>query len=157
MKGGVTVGSKVSNGRIFRSVAFVACLATIVGLTVEPAGADEVDISAFFNNVGITQDPTSGADFDGGGYSYSSLAMQLGDPINSREGIEPGDQITIEGATFTWPDTASGASDNIASFGQTIPVPETPGATKLAFLGAVDERPLDRDVRPQLPVHRRGR
>ena len=135
------VGAKVRSGRVFRSVALVACLATMVGLTAGPAGAGEIDISTFFNNVGITQDPTSGADFDGGGYSYSSLAMQLGDPINNREGIEPGDQITVEGATFTWPDTASGASDNIASLGQTIPVPETPGATKLAFLGAATNGP----------------
>jgi hypothetical protein len=141
VKGGVTVGSKTRNGRIVRSIALVASLATMVGLTAGPAGADEVDISSFFNNVGITQDPTSGADFDGGGYSYSSLAMQLGDPINNRAGIEPGDQITVEGATFTWPDTASGANDNIASLGQTVPVPETPGATKLAFLGASTNGP----------------
>ena len=141
MKGEVTVSLKTRYGRILRPVALVVSLATMVGLTAGPAGANEVDITSFFNNVGITQDPTSGADFDGGGYSYSSLAMQIGDPINNRAGIEPGDQITVDGATFTWPDTASGANDNIASLGQTIPVPEVPGATKLAFLGASTNGP----------------
>lgn len=129
--------------RNLKLVSVAALVVTSLALFAVPAQAAEIDIHAFYNNVGISQDPISGSNFDGGGFSYSSLALQLGDPIGGTDGVEPGDTIEIEGASFTWPDTASGANDNIASLGQTIPVPETPGANKLVFLGAATNGPSE--------------
>ena len=97
----------------------------------------EADLTAFLNNVGIQRDPTGmTANFDGGGYAYSGLALQIGDPVNGYAGVEPGDTLTAGGLTFTWPDRPVGASDNVSAVGQTVPVPIIPGATKIGFLGA---------------------
>ena len=98
-------------------MSVAALVVTSFASFVGPARAAELDISTFYNNVGISQDPISGSNFDGGGFSYSELALQIGDPINGIDGVEPGDTIEIEGASFTWPETASGANDNIASLG----------------------------------------
>ena len=135
---------KVTRTRNLTTLALAAFTATLIVLPAGPARAavaTEVDISSFYNNTGITQDPLSGANFDGGGFSYSSLALQLGDPVDSDDGIEPGAQIEFEGATLTWPETSSGQNDNLAALGQTIPIPETPEATKLIFLGAATNGP----------------
>jgi hypothetical protein len=135
-------------GKLARNLKTMSLAAVVATLIALPAGtarsavtSTEVDFSSKLNNIGITQDPTSGANFDGGGFSYSSLALQLGDPTNTEDGIEPGTQIEFEGATLTWPETSSGANDNVAALGQTIPIPETPGATKLVFLGAATNGP----------------
>jgi cytochrome c len=100
------------------------------GGPVEPAG----DISRMRNNVGIAQLPTSSADFDGVGYSYSAQALQLA-------GVTPGGTVTAGGFSFTWPTTSSGAADNVVAAGQVVPITAPAGATKLAFLGAADHGP----------------
>lgn len=121
-------------------LAFVAVTASIALVAAPgPASAEstEIDLTPFLNNVGIQRDPTlMNADFDGGGYAYSGVALQIGDPIDGYPGVEPGDTITAGDFTFTWPDRPAGATDNMLAVGQTIPIPETPGATQLGFLGA---------------------
>jgi hypothetical protein len=104
-----------------------------------PALAGEIDLGPYLNNVGITQDLSSGANFDGDGWSYSALSLRLGDPQNGYPGVAPGDRVTVDGFMFTWPNRPSGAPDNVLAESQTIPLPS--GATRIGFLGASNHGP----------------
>jgi predicted alpha-1,2-mannosidase len=90
-----------------------------------------------YTNVGVSGDSaTTGADFDGVGYSYSANAL-------SAAGVNPGSKITAAGSDFTWPDVASAAlysakPDNYEAVGQTIAVS---GSGSIAFLGAATNGP----------------
>ncbi|MGH2711794.1 MAG: hypothetical protein ACRDH9_11410, partial [Actinomycetota bacterium] len=125
--------------KLFGHRVGVLALTLTTALSLIPAGpahAAQVDLTAFLNNVGIQQSPAqTNADFDGGGYAYSAAALQLGDPVDGYDGVEPGDQISAGGFTFTWPQRPEGATDNVLTFGQTIPVAAASGATKLGLLG----------------------
>ncbi len=116
---------------------------TAIGLVLAPgpppALAGTVELGPYLNNVGITQDLSSGANFDGAGWSYSSLALRIGDPQNGYPGIAPGGRVTAGGFTFTWPSRPSGSPDNVRNESQTIPLPS--GASKIGFLGASDHGP----------------
>lgn len=123
---------------VFRARGLLpVALLVLVGLLVPaaPAGAGEVSLRAYFDNVGIAQDPTSGANFDGGGASYSSIALLL-------EGVRGGEPVTADGMTFTWPDSASGEPDNLEMGGQTVPVLPPEDATRLGLLGASHHGPV---------------
>jgi hypothetical protein len=50
--------------------------------------------------------------------------------------VTPGATITAGGLTFTWPDVASCAQDNILAAGQTILLSGQAGATTLGLLGS---------------------
>jgi hypothetical protein len=90
-----------------------------------------------YNNVGTTSDgtPPAGASFDARGNDYSAQAL-------AAVGITPGASVTAGGFTFTWPSVTARSPDNVLATGQVIPLPTTPGATTLAFLGAASDRPL---------------
>jgi hypothetical protein len=130
----------MSAGRFpLRTLIGVAlCSVLIIGVGTR-AGADEIGLDNFFNNIGIAQDPISGADFDGVGFSYSALALSLA-------GVEPGGTVAADGFEFTWPDEPSGGADNVASFGQTVPVTAPAGATRIGFLTAADHGPSQANV-----------
>jgi predicted alpha-1,2-mannosidase len=82
----------------------------------------------YYDNVGISDDANqSCADYDGDGYSYSAEAL-------SAAGITPGGTVSADGLSFTWPDAASCANDNILAAGQTMLVNGASGATKLGLL-----------------------
>jgi hypothetical protein len=88
-----------------------------------------------FNNKGISDDNSrTQANFDGVGSSYSAQALQ-------NAGITPGNSVTFNGVTFTWPSAASGQPDNVLAHGQVIPVTAANGATTLAFLGSASFGP----------------
>ena len=94
------------------------------------------NLAQAFNNVGITDEtnPAPG-NFDGDGNSYSAQALAAGDPANPADPkVVPGTQITVAGATFTWPDAPAGTVDNVAGSGVTVKLDGQ--GTKLAFLGA---------------------
>jgi hypothetical protein len=134
----VVVVERFARARRIWSVAAAAmiCAALVTG-TAGVAHADpvEIDLTPFFNNIGVRQDPDGTADFDGGGYSYSSTALSIGDPINDYPGVEGGDTIEAGGFSFTWPNRPN-QRDNVLTLGQTIPIPSSPGATEVGFLGA---------------------
>ena len=83
----------------------------------------------YYNNVGISNDgdTTCAADFDGDGFSYSAQAL-------AAAGLTPGGTVTADGLTFTWPNVASCANDNILAAGQTMLVSGASGASKLGVL-----------------------
>ncbi len=82
----------------------------------------------YYNNAGISDDTnTSCANYDGDGYSYSAQAL-------SAAGLTPGGTVSADGLTFTWPNVASCANDNILAAGQTMLVNGTAGASKLGLL-----------------------
>lgn len=109
-----------------------------IAATAGAAQAEDVSLATFRNNVGITQDPLSNADFDAGGYSYSALALR-------HAGLVAGEPVTVAGMTYTWPATASGAADNVATRGQEVPVVAPTGAKRLGFLGASTTGPVSGD------------
>ncbi|HEY0538988.1 MAG TPA: glycoside hydrolase family 3 C-terminal domain-containing protein [Actinoallomurus sp.] len=85
-------------------------------------------LSEGFNNVSITDDANHGpGNLDGGGNSFSAQAL-------AAVGLKPGAQFTFNGVTFTWPNVAAGAQDNVQADGRAFDITGT-GAT-LAFLGA---------------------
>ena len=86
------------------------------------------NLGDYYDNSGISDDSnTSCADFDGDGFSYSAEAL-------SAAGLTPGGTVSADGLTFTWPNIAPCASDNILAAGQTMLVNGTAGATKLGLL-----------------------
>ncbi|MFI5686523.1 GH92 family glycosyl hydrolase [Streptomyces sp. NPDC051636] len=96
-----------------------------VSLTVAAPGTP----LAAYNNTGISDDTGDHdeADYDGGGWSYSRQAL-------AEAGLTPGHRGTVEGLTFTWPDSPAGRPDNASAATQTIELP-TPAA-KLSFIGS---------------------
>ncbi|WP_433454899.1 lectin [Streptomyces sp. CA-142005] len=85
-----------------------------------------------YTGVGTSGDTAAAsADFDGAGYSYSAHAL-------AAAGVTPGSRLTVNGVTFPWPDTASGARDNYEANGQTV---RTSGSGSISFLGAANNGP----------------
>jgi predicted alpha-1,2-mannosidase len=93
-------------------------------LAITPT-ADPAD---YYDNAGITDDTaTSCADFDGDGYTYSAQAL-------AAAGLTPGAAVSADGLSYTWPDAASCADDNILAAGQTMLVKAGGGASRLGLL-----------------------
>lgn len=139
-----TRGVGRATGMALRLTVAATALALLVALqATAPAGATEVSLTTFFNNVGIQHDVTqSSANFDGGGYNYSLQALQLGDPANGFPGVTPGQKINTGGFSFTWPARAAGQPDNVVARGQVIPVAAAAGAKKLGFLSSATNGPV---------------
>ncbi len=86
-----------------------------------------------FNNTGISDDNQStSVGFDGGGYSYSSQALQTA-------GFNFGQTVNYNDVDFTWPNV--GELDNFTTQGQTVDVAQNSGASTLAFLGSANNGP----------------
>ncbi|MGW7408063.1 GH92 family glycosyl hydrolase [Streptomyces sp. NPDC054833] len=96
-----------------------------VALTVAAPGT----LLAAYNNTGVSDDngDHDEADYDGGGWSYSRQAL-------AAAGLTPGGHGTVDGLTFTWPNSPTGRPDNAAAAGQSVELP-TP-AVKLSFIGS---------------------
>ena len=90
--------------------------------------------AAAYNNTGIANDGSTGADFDGDGYAYSAQAL-------SAAGVSPGSQLTASGMTFTWPNVPAGTADNYQANGQTVVVSGSGSSGSIAFLGAATNGP----------------
>ena len=123
--------------RVTRSRALTTALtvAALLALFVRPAAAaPAANLANLRNNVGIAQTPLSNANFDNVGYSFSSVALQLA-------GVTGGSTVNADGFAYTWPNVASGASDNVVARGQIVPVTVPQGATKLGFLSSADHGP----------------
>ncbi|HLS08300.1 alpha-N-acetylglucosaminidase TIM-barrel domain-containing protein [Lentibacillus sp.] len=84
------------------------------------------NLSAAFNNVGITDDDNPGPGNLDGGNSFSAQAL-------TKEGLTPGATVTHKGVSFKWPDVPAGTPDNVK--GQSAIQASTAG-DKLAFIGA---------------------
>ena len=84
----------------------------------------------YYDNTGISpdDDQTCG-NYDGDGYSYSATAL-------AGAGLTPGTSVTAGGLSFTWPNVAACAPDNILASGQTMLVNGTAGASTLGLLGS---------------------
>ena len=88
-----------------------------------------------FDNAGISNDSdSSAADFDGDGNSYSAQAL-------AGQGLKAGQNVTVDGVTFTWPQPAPGYPDNAIASGQEITVNAPSGTQKLGFIGAATNGP----------------
>jgi hypothetical protein len=87
--------------------------------------------TATYNNTGIANDGSSGANFDNDGYAYSAQAL-------AAASVSAGSQLTASGTTFTWPNVTAGSADNYQANGQTVAVS---GSGSIAFLGAATNGP----------------
>ena len=86
--------------------------------------------SDYYDNISTSPDSDQAcADYDGLGYSYSATAL-------ANAGLTPGATVTADGLSFTWPDVAPCAPDNILAAGQTMLVNGTAGATTLGLIGS---------------------
>ncbi|MEY9855892.1 hypothetical protein ABH935_001496 [Catenulispora sp. GAS73] len=90
--------------------------------------------TATYNNTGIASDGSTGPNFDGVGWAYSSQAL-------ASAGISPGSRITASGKTFTWPNVAAGTPDNYQAAGQTVAITGAGTSGSIAFLGAATNGP----------------
>ena len=83
-----------------------------------------------FNNRGVSDDSNvNGANFDGGGWSYSAQAL-------AAQGVTPGSTVTADGIDYTWPAVPVATLDNIEAAGQTIPLGSPPHASRIGLLGS---------------------
>lgn len=121
-----------------RALAGLLALVAALALHATPAHAAEVDLTAFRNSAGISHHPLHASNFDGGGYSYSRLALLLA-------GVDGGSTVESDGFAFTWPSTDPGAPDNVEMAGQLIPV-VAGDATRIGVLGASHNGPVTADV-----------
>lgn len=96
-----------------------------VSLTVAAPGT----LLAAYDNTGISDDSGdhAEADYDGGGWSYSRQAL-------AAAGLTPGGRGTVNGLTFTWPNSPSGRPDNATASGQTVQLSSP--ASQLSFVGS---------------------
>ncbi|MET7685406.1 glycoside hydrolase domain-containing protein, partial [Streptomyces sp. NPDC005423] len=96
-----------------------------VSLTVAAPGT----LLAAYDNTGVSDDvgDHDEADYDGGGWSYSRQAL-------AAAGLAPGATGTVDGLTFTWPDSPAGRPDNVSATGQTIELAHP--AQQLSFVGS---------------------
>jgi len=133
MTGGTLWGApSVSNGQIFEGstdgYVYAFSLAS-------PRPSAPVDLSAAYNNAGVSDDAApSQANFDGGGYSYSAQALQTA-------GITAGGSVVVNGVAFQWPAAPAGTTDNVVAAGQTVSLATPTGGTTLAVLGAATNGP----------------
>jgi beta-glucosidase len=87
-------------------------------------------LTAAFNNTGISENSDeAAANLDGSGDSFSAEALAAGTPT----ALTPGQQVTIDGTTLTWPSAAAGTPDNVVTAGQTVAL--SGSGTDLGFLG----------------------
>ncbi|MER6223105.1 glycoside hydrolase family 3 C-terminal domain-containing protein [Streptomyces sp900105755] len=88
------------------------------------------DFAAARNNTAVADDgDPGGADIDGEHIGLSQQAL-------AAAGVASGSAVSHGGLTYDWPITGTGAYDNIAALGQTVPLTGVPaGATKLGLLG----------------------
>jgi beta-glucosidase len=97
--------------------------ATTTGTATE--SVPYASFAAALDNTGISDDADpSGANFDGGGYSYSAQAL-------AAVGVTPGNPVGTTG--FTWPNVPVATPDNVVTGGQSIALAGS-GST-LAVLG----------------------
>lgn len=98
-----------------------------------PVVVPPVDLSGYYDNVGITSDTaTSAGNIDGAGSSLSAQAL-------AAAGVTPGSVVSQGGLQFGWPDVAAGQPDNVLADGQTLPMSAS-GAT-LGFLATATYGP----------------
>jgi hypothetical protein len=129
-------GTDTENTYVFAVSIPVTSSKTVVSVTFPSSGSNGPlyvfafgSSSATYNNAGISADGHgSTANFDGDGDSYSATAL-------ANAGIQAGSTLSSNGFTFTWPDVASGTSDNYQASGQTIAVSIPSGASSLGVLG----------------------
>jgi predicted alpha-1,2-mannosidase len=118
-----------------------------VTLTTESTGATQSlnqtilvaapgSLLSTFNNVGISDSSDeAAADFDGDGYSYSAPAL-------AADGFTAGQDVIVNGVTFSWPLPSGGFPDNTVPDGQTVTVNAAAGTQTLAFLGSATNGPV---------------
>ncbi|WP_328898616.1 GH92 family glycosyl hydrolase [Streptomyces sp. NBC_00441] len=78
---------------------------------------------------------------DFNGYGGSFVAEEL-----AEDGLAPGQDVTVDGIGYRWPDAAPGNPDNINAHGQTVTVHAPPGQRRLGLLGAGNEGASTGDV-----------
>lgn len=111
------------NGTSLRTV-------TLVVLVAQPGS-----LLAAFNNAGVSDDAdVTGANFDGGGWSYSAEAL-------AAQGVTPGSAVTTGDITYRWPVSAPGDPDNAIAAGQKVTVNAPAGTRQLGFLGSATSGP----------------
>ena len=143
----VTVTAGQTEGRY--SVSFE--LATADGTALDPASAHlsvakPGELWPYYTNAGISDDgQASSASLDTSGYAYSAQAL-------AADGLKPGEPVTVDGVSYTWPDAGSGELDNVEAAGQTIPLVAPDGAGKLGILGSATNADADGAV-GDLVVH----
>jgi predicted alpha-1,2-mannosidase len=83
-----------------------------------------------FNNKGISDDSNpNGANFDGGGWSYSAEAL-------AAQHVTPGGTVTVGNIDYSWPASQPGQPDNAIADGQRVTANAPAGTQQLGFLGS---------------------
>jgi hypothetical protein len=88
-----------------------------------------------FNNRGVSDDSNvNGANFDGGGWSYSAQAL-------AAQGVTPSSTVTAGPIQYTFPPSQPGYPDNAIAQGQQVTVNAPAGTQQLGFLGSATNGP----------------
>jgi phospholipase C len=128
----LTAPAQAANAGMLPSVAATYAIGAYTGsqLDLVPLAAIPLPLSAAFNNIGISDDSNPrGANFDGGGSSYSEQGL-------TAAGLAPGATVTAAGIQYAMPNVPPGSPDNLQAGSQTLTVATPAGATMLSFLGS---------------------
>jgi predicted alpha-1,2-mannosidase len=83
-----------------------------------------------FDNKGVSEDANpNGANFDGGGWSYSAEAL-------AAQQVTPNGTLHVGDIDYTWPPSQPGQPDNAVAAGQQVTVNAPAGTRQLGFLGS---------------------
>jgi predicted alpha-1,2-mannosidase len=130
-KAPVTVTAGDTEGRYLVSFDFSLADGTALPhASANVAVAKPGELWPYYTNAGVSDDgaPTT-ASFDTSGYSYSAQAL-------AAAGLSPGQPVTVDSLTYTWPDAASAELDNIEASGQTIALPGSGTVSRIGLLGS---------------------
>ena len=113
-------------------------------------GATESSFTAAMNNHGFASDNTApGADLDLTGGKALSLQSLAADGINAGTTAKPGSIFTVNGVTYTMPQTNANGNDNVVADGQTIPLPANTTGNPVTAIGLL----LVSTCAPSAPGH----
>ncbi|RJQ67000.1 glycoside hydrolase family 92 protein [Pseudonocardiaceae bacterium YIM PH 21723] len=123
----VTVAPGTAEGSYKIPITFGGGLrpTTLTVLVAQPGSLRSV-----LDNTGVSSDAApAGANFDGGGFSYSLEAL-------GKAGVSPGKTVTVDGLSYPWTASANGEYDNVSAAGQTVLIDAPAGAGRLSLLGS---------------------
>ncbi len=126
----INAGSSTAEGFYTVPVSLSDGGTALPKITITVLVAQPGSLLRAFDNKGISDDTNpNGANFDGGGWSYSAEAL-------AAQNVTPGSTVTVGDIKYAWPPSQPGQPDNAVANGQKVTVNAAAGTQQLGFLGS---------------------
>ena len=126
----VSAGSSTAQGFYSLPVALSDNGTTLPKINLTVLVATPGSLLRAFDNKGVSDDANpNGANFDGGGWSYSAEAL-------AAQHVSPNATVQVGDIAYAWPPSQPGQPDNAVAAGQQVTVNAPAGTQQLGFLGS---------------------